>query len=274
MKRITLIFCILLFSKIGFSQNKTFWTVGTAATLPQGTFQTGIFMPLRYGYKHDLEIWGHPLWFFVMPNANIKKRWYRSSEAEWIVSSNHGFSIPTLLLNKSNEKFPKYFETDTIKYPFLFTIKNELVITHLLDKGTTCSPPNYLLTVKLGLKYTVNGNDTTPTINQPMLYTESMMYRYGWLWYVGADLEVHSNTFWDYSVDINFEKAKDAFMLKHKALFVYPFRENFIFAGGYQFVFSPNPASNVGLYPIADIVYKFARKKKSDSRELFDRKMF
>ena len=66
-----IIFTFLLFSIcFGDMQN---WKSHSANILPKKRFEVGLFQPFRYGYSETLEYSTYPLWFFVMPNIDLKK---------------------------------------------------------------------------------------------------------------------------------------------------------------------------------------------------------
>ena len=53
---------LILFVFFGFmySQN-TNWSLGTAHSLKQGQWETGLFQPLRYGINNNMDVAVHPL---------------------------------------------------------------------------------------------------------------------------------------------------------------------------------------------------------------------
>ena len=73
------------------------WSEHTAYTLPQGRWEIGLFGPVRYGLKDDLEIEIHPVWAFLSPHVAIKKG--LASRGAWQIGIRQSLAYPTLLLN-------------------------------------------------------------------------------------------------------------------------------------------------------------------------------
>ncbi|MFT4645242.1 MAG: hypothetical protein ACI8ZX_001655, partial [Planctomycetota bacterium] len=75
------------------------WGTSAARTVKQGRVESGLFGPLRIGLKNNMELQVHPLLFFVIPNARLKKNWTLNQSNKLQVASEHGFTFPTILLN-------------------------------------------------------------------------------------------------------------------------------------------------------------------------------
>lgn len=65
----------------------------TARVLERGQWSAGVFDPLRIGLGNGYEVRGHPLLFFVSPNAVLRKEHLRAGE--WTLTGEYGLSIPT-----------------------------------------------------------------------------------------------------------------------------------------------------------------------------------
>jgi len=256
------------------AQKNNLWTVGTAKQIPYGQADFGVFMPLRYGWKPDMELSGHPLLFFVLPNINLKKTWFMTEKSVWVVSTKHGLNYPSLFLNLLEGNVSTNVIDKNAHFPPILAMKNELLVSYLLEKATTCTPPNYLLTLKLGFKKAVRYGDSVPTVNYPVAFQETQIYKQKTMYYIGADLEAHWDERFNYCVDIDICKVGTHFAIQHKALLVYPMNERFTFVAGYWAAFAPNPSSKDVLFmPVIDVLYKLV-KQKIDDHKLFDKKMF
>ncbi len=85
----------LMLQQLGAQENRS-WSAGTAYTIPQGRWETGLFQPVRYATT-DLREWiVHPILFPVFPNIAIKQYWqdWRGGQLSYRL----GFQYPTPLL--------------------------------------------------------------------------------------------------------------------------------------------------------------------------------
>ena len=78
------------------AQENSIWSAGTAYTMPQGRWETGLFQPVRYATTGSREWITHPILFPVFPNIAIKQqlRNWRGGQLSYRL----GFQYPTLLL--------------------------------------------------------------------------------------------------------------------------------------------------------------------------------
>ncbi len=79
----------------GFPEDRRFQS-GTAYTLDQGSLEVGFFGPLRYGITDRLEVQGHPLAFFVAPNARLRATVIDDTDSALAMTA--GLTYPTPLL--------------------------------------------------------------------------------------------------------------------------------------------------------------------------------
>ena len=96
-------------------------TIITASNLPKGSFESGIFQPLRYGYSDNIEISSHPFLVFIIPNISIQK-----SYSEWqglSIFSKHSLVIPTLLLRKVTKSDIAGFISPEFEIPIMISLK-------------------------------------------------------------------------------------------------------------------------------------------------------
>lgn len=286
------------------------WTIGTAKTMPHKMFETGVFMPLRYGITHRVEIQSFLLANALCPNVRTKIHWYTIPNWEILVSTRHGIYYPTIGMNfihkyepfgiewldfypgkmrvqrlrdpMYHENMPpgeEYLPLKETKIAPTLTFTNELLLSKMLIPKTSCTPPNLLLTLKLGVnKSWFLDEQHIPNINEPMIYQRSAVLHDSVLWYVGLDLDAHLTSVLDYCVDIEFLSVdwdvKD-WALEHKGLLILPIGR-FTVAGGYQLSYGTYPTGNdLFVMPLLDIVYRFGIKRIEDGlfrRDLYKRK--
>lgn len=115
-------------------EEESLWHTSAAKTIKAGRTENGIFAPLRIGLKNNMEIQVHPLWFFVMPNARIKKNWSLDSNSKFQVATEHGFTFPTPLLNLLAKEGVGGILPPTKKVPAILTLKNKVILSYYYDK--------------------------------------------------------------------------------------------------------------------------------------------
>lgn len=270
---------VILFSltSFGLSAQYEIWTVGTARTIPEGHLDVSIFRPTRYGISKTFEVSVHPFLFPVLPNGQVKKTWYKR---DFVFASVHGINYPSLFLNivrKRNN--PELIPVDSV-VPQLFAFKNELIVSKILKKATTCDAENFLLSLKLGVQFAFQfGESTLPLIEKPILYPRTSIYHKKLLWYVGADIDGHLNSFINFSADIDFLSVGlgiEDFAIEHKAVLMTPLTQSLMILGGYKLSYGTYPSgSKLGIYPMIDISWKYIfKKRKAKQLDLFKEKMF
>ncbi len=267
--RIILFFLMLFVSVSIFSQIEI-WTVGTAKTIPEYNLELSILRPARFGITKSLEISAHPIAFPLLPHAQIKKKWY---DRHFIFATVHGFNYPNIALNilkKMNKE--DYLHKDDV-IPRILAFKNEMIISKVLKKRTTCEAENYLLSVKFGIQTSFAKADTTlSSIQNPILYPRTEIYHDRTLWYAGIDLDARFNSYINYSIDLDYlsvgGEQKD-YAIEHKALAMTKLTNSLTIAAGYKLTFTTlNDQHRMILYlfPLIDIswVYKFRKKRELD----------
>ncbi len=274
-KFITLI--IFSIGSISLSAQYEIWTVGTASTIPEGHLDISVFRPARYGISKTLEVSAQPFAILILPNAQVKKTWYKK---EFIFASVHGINYPTMYLNKIRKgNKPDYIPVDSV-VPQLFAIKNEVIVSKILKKATTCEAANYLLSLKLGVQLALQfGENTLPQIEKPIIYPRTYIYHNKVLWYVGADIDGHLNSFINFSFDVDFLSlgiAIDDYAIEHKGMLMMPLTESLMILGGYKISYGTYPSgANFAIYPMIDISWKYIfKQRKAKQKDLFKEKMF
>lgn len=249
------------------------WTIGTAKTLQPKSCEIGVFSPLRYGINHKVEVQTFILPFVLTPNVRFKIHWFTTRKWEILVATRHAVYYPTLGMNIIYKKEPLGIDWLNEKYSSsefyeptrivnTFTFANELLLSKMLIPKTSCTPPNLLLTLKLGIANSVftKKEHHIPKINKPMLYQRTAVLHDSVLWYIGLDLDGHINSFLDFSVDIEFLSVdwgvKD-YNIEHKGLLIMPIG-SFRLAGGYQLAYGSYPEKKKFFaMPLIELVYRF-----------------
>jgi len=270
---------VILFSltSLSLSAQYEIWSVGTARTIPEGHLDVSVFRPARYGISKTLEVSAQPFVFPVLPNGQVKKTWITG---DIMLASVHGINYPTLFLNIVRKRDnSELIPIDSI-VPQLFAFKNEVIVSKILKKPTTCDAENFLLSLKLGIQFAFQfGENTLPQIEKPVIYPRTYIYHKEILWYVGADIDGHLNSFINFSADVDFLSMGlgiDDFAIEHKGMLMMPLTESLMILGGYKLSYGTYPSgSKLGIYPMLDISWKYIfKQRKAKQLKLFEDKMF
>ncbi len=258
---------ILSVSGLAFSQMEL-WTVGTAKTIPKRNLEISLFRPARFGISSKLEFSAHPIGFFFIPHAQIKKNWYDGGIS---IATVHGINYPTIALKLlKNLDREDYLRKDDV-VPQIVAFKNEIIISKLLKKRTTCEAGNYLLSLKFGIQLsTAKADSSLSHIQNPILYPRTEIYHPSNLWYVGIDLDARFNSYINYCIDVDYLSVggewKD-YAIEHKALIMTKLTNSVTVAAGYKLTYTTlndQQRTTLYLFPLIDIswVYKFRKKKE------------
>ncbi|MEA1878668.1 MAG: hypothetical protein U9N86_17640 [Bacteroidota bacterium] len=249
-----------------FSQ-RTIWTIGTARTVPKGQAEFGILHPLQVGLTETLEFSTQAILSLALaPNFSLKKRWY--VDDLWMISSQHRYSMPTLLLRAMGET--DWFKNipDTITYPFLFSIGNEGLFTRKIG-------PEMLITAKIGAEFAIKtSGDSIPFLEQPVAYPHTAAFSNKLIWYVGFDLDGNIVRNHNFSADLDFYSIGagiDYWALEHKGYYIYNHSIKLAILVGYKLSYATYPGGNqFFIAPMADLIWKINARKVPE-KDLFRR---
>ena len=276
MRKIYLLTVVLLLAQMAVSQDKI-WTTGTAITLSPKNYSFGIFQPLRYGLKNNLEVFTYPLAFPAIPNVGVKKMWYKTKN-DWYFGSRHAIHYPSLFLKvSSGEGIGRVMPPDA-KVPQIISLTNELLVSTWLIKETSCTPPNLLLTLKAGAKNGLKfGESNFPTIDYPGIYYQTIPYqKKHFLWYLGADLDGNLTESVNFCIDLDWIAVNwnvEDFAIEHKGMLLIPFAKRTTFIVGYKISYGTYPFGNkFMIMPLIDLQWNIQPKRKIE-KGLFDPQM-
>lgn len=246
-----------------------FWTVGTGKTIPKGHLEVSVFRPARYGITRTLEVSAQPFGFLLLfPNGQVKKNWY---DREISIATVHGLNYPTMFLKRVAKKDRPEYIHRRARIPQLLVFKNEVIASKLLKEGGACDPPNYLLSLKLGVQFAAKFKESTlPKIYKPVIFHRTSVYHDKVLWYVGADLDAHLNSFINYCVDVDFLSVGfdiEDWAVEHKGLITVKLTNSLMATLGYKLsVGTYIGYFGTGIYPLFDIswTYKFKNLKEKE----------
>ncbi len=277
---------ILLFISItAFSQNRL-WTVGTARTIPKGDVHLSMFYFSKYGVTRYFEIQAKPLWWIKYPNINGKITWYHHrgqthknflKSRDFLIGSIHGFNYPTMALRTAQRRgFVGGIIPPEAMIPSIFAFRNELLLTAVIKKRTTCSNSNFLVTAKLGHKFALKTGETTlPYLDNALYNRESAIYRDKMLYYFGLDLDAKLSYGLNYTLDFDFYSVginTDHWSIEHKGLVYWRMghKERVRIVVGYKLAYSNYTNIKGSMSPFVDFTFMFHPRNNSHS-QLFGR---
>ena len=237
-----------LITTIVIAENQN-WSTGTSHTLEKGRWEVGVFQPLSYGFKNNIELSTHPAWAFLIPNFSVKKFWL--SHNELALSSRHNIVYPTPIFKWLQSPLGKELgEPDKFALispefdiPPIVSFHNELLISRPISRGG--------VTFKAGMTFAFisGGLDDRVTIDLPIVFHRMMVMQNGYGFNVGVDL-LHQLTakllLW---TDVDFiliPGVDENFAMENKGILIYERNHNFRTLIGYKLVYGKYPAG----YPL------------------------
>lgn len=134
----------------------------TAVTMPKGTFEAGLFRPLRWSIDDNLEAALHPALVWLMPHAELTVRWL--SEDRLHLASRHRLAYPGLLLNGLAREGTGGLLPSDAQIPEAVLVTNGLLLTAELPSGP-CLTARADVTVAPG-----SASKDMPILDFPFLY--------------------------------------------------------------------------------------------------------
>lgn len=228
---LSLVFCGLLLG-----QNKA-WTDGTAFTLPAGSWTTGVFQPLKYGYSNTTELAAHPLLMPVIPNFSIKHQWRIDGNSAW--SSVHSIYFPAPLLNKLAREGTGGIVSPEFEFPAMVMLYNEGLVTKEVNRWLRW-------TGKFGVALGAAFGDLDPlsTIDAPVVYQRLSAVYKGWYLRLGDDFEFRISPTLSILLDDDIfimPKEGERFGFEHKGLLIWNRSPGFRTVVGYKIVYGQYP---------------------------------
>lgn len=172
-----------LLHPLGAQENRN-WSAGTAYTIPQGRWETGLFQPVHYASSSSREWIVHPFLFPIIPNLIIKQQWQQWRGGQ--LAFRLGFQYPTpllRLLRRSGTGGVLAPDPTIPKMPHMFRLRLEAFYSrpHFSDA--------ILMTYKAGIAQAFNGKgaDIRSTIDLPVIYPRMAVYYNGFQFNGGVD---------------------------------------------------------------------------------------
>lgn len=172
------------------------WSGPSALTLPRGRVELGLVGSSRYGLSDRLELGVHPLWFFVLPHAEAKFRFF---ELPRLALATRGrVSYPTFFLGLVSREGSGGLLPKTSEPPVALLFEADAIVTGELAPGALAS-------LALGLAVAPHTSFTEaelPLLDFPFLYP-----RFAALYspiVPRAQLNLESRLFLGFHLDVEF----------------------------------------------------------------------
>ncbi len=245
------------------SSKDNVWFASDARTLKPKRIESGLFAPTRIGMKNNMEFSIHPIMFFIMPNARLKKNWTINPNSKLQVASEHGFTFPTLLLNAFARSGTGGVLPSTQKAPPILTLKNRVVMSYFYHK-------NHAISLRAGIEFNALQSMYTdfPQIELLLVYPRTATYHN---FYTGEISMAFSGTIANklgYDGDIKLFLIPDnklTWVFEWNPKVYYHFSDKFrIMAGAIVSTGNiPHEKAAVRALPVLDLQFSFLRQKKA-----------
>jgi hypothetical protein len=252
MKKI-LSFLLILFITTQINAQNLKWADNSTHTLEKGRKEIGLFSPLKIGLKDSMELTVFPVWFFVLPNIELKKYWF--TIAEMRIASNHKISYPTLLYNIVSKRGTGGILPETSVIPQMFKLNNSIMIGRDFSK--------YLnLTFTLGIDMCLSfGNSDFPDVEYHLIYPRTYSYNHLVTPYASADFtgDIIPNLYYNYDNTVFlFTDDNPGFIMEQKFKLQWNINNKWAMKAGTLFTYGDYPfGKGNAWYPIVDILYGF-----------------
>ncbi len=140
------------------------WGGPSALTLPKGRVEFGLLQSSRYGLTDRVELSLHPIWFFVLPHAEVKFRYFEHGRLA--LAARGRLSYPSIFFGLVSREGSGGLLPKTSDPPIALMLEADAVASLELA-------PNALASLALGLAVAPHGsftNEELPLLDFPFLY--------------------------------------------------------------------------------------------------------
>lgn len=278
-KYFTLILFVFLFD--GLTAQVRFQSRPTAFTIDYNAFEISLLSPSRYGVGKKTEVFSTVFLDWKLPNLGLKHLWFKKpakKETGFFKSRDiwfgtvHNLDYPNMFFKSVQKNKPDYI-SDTCTAPNVITMRNEARMSLYLRKATSCEGPDFLFTLRAGLKnsFKIKKDAAMPPVaRNPLWYRETVVCLDTIVWFAGADLDFHISEKLNMLVDLDFYSVdwnvKD-YSVESK-IFIYGYigmKRRLMIEGGLKFIAgSVFSESKNQILPMVDVSYFWKMKKKRD----------
>jgi len=257
-----LFFIVVILSFPVFLNGDEYFTPGRAETLKKGRFEVGVFQPLRYGFRDDIEVSTYPLMNFIMPNFSVKKKYFQTSKM--VFSSEHFISYPTLILKTISKRGIGGLLPETRKenIPHQIYTEHSVIFTYRFSKYFIMTPR---ISISLPLIF---DNKKFSDIDMFLLYTRTASFHGNLIYTLSLDLEgkIYKKLYYCIDFDfyndlgISFYDYADGIAANYEHKFYLQWKQSkkVSYLIGYKMVFGDYPyGKQFNILPLFDISFGF-----------------
>ena len=269
-------FVVLIALAAGFTAvfaQKTLWTTGNARTLAAGQQEFGIIQPFQIGITDKLELSVSPFaGLTLIPNISFK---YRYNTGPWMFATQHTYMMPSMLLHSMQDSlFTNLIRrdtltfSDTIRIPYVFTFRNQVMVTRKIGAET-------LITGKAGLEFSLKTKaDSLPALTYPQFYLQSTTLNKKVVWYTGVRVDGNLHDDFNYMAELDFVSSgfdAEYWAVEHKGYFIWNKSIKFAALIGYKMSYGTYPYPRIDpvtiqsrffVFPVADLIWKLNIKRQ------------
>jgi hypothetical protein len=137
------------------------WPEQSALTLAPDRIVVGLFSQSSWGVNARVELRVHPVWFWVMPHAEVKLRWLDAGHLQ--LASTHRLAYPTPLLALVSREGSGGLLPATTDVPYALIADSDVV-------GSAEWYPRQWLSARLGVSVAIQGGGDEILLDFPFLY--------------------------------------------------------------------------------------------------------
>ncbi len=229
------------------------WSNGTAYLLPQGRFEVGIFQPLRYGIKDNVELSVFPIMFFVDPNITVK---WKQNEG---VATRHSFYYPTPILRLMTKEGTGGLISPEFEIPHMFAVRNDVLYTKRFFN-------NQFFTMMAGVEFAVRFGslDERTTIDFPWVYNRLAVFYNDYGIRLGLDWYGRIKGDWWFRINgelFYYSGSKQTKAFEHNGKIYWRHKNRWEVSAGYNIIYGEYPYGSEWNWfvPIIDVRYAWGR---------------
>ncbi len=251
--KLKLFFIIFILSISGISRAQSLkWSNNTADVLEQGRKETGIFSPFKMGLKNNMELAVHPIWFFIIPNATVKKQWKTTDSYRF--ASEHTLTYPTILLKMLSRNGAGGILPATSTIPQLFKLDNTALFS--IDKF------NQTFTLSAGFDLCLSAGDSDfPYIEWHFVYPRTYSLNNTFTPHAGIDVtgKIYKKFIYEYKFNTFFLTQVDAGIItENQFKITWQKSDKFAVKAGAVYSYGTFPfGKDGGLFPTFDVMFGF-----------------
>ncbi len=251
MKKAVLSLIILSAAAIAVTQESmkvAFPSARDARLIPPKQYQIGLFQPLRFGLRPGLEVSTHPIWFFIIPNAELK--WSHGRRGGFTLATSHELVYPTPLLRTIARKGIGGIISPEFEIPQAVIMNTSV--------SATRSFTSFDLSVSFGISTAVRSGpiDERTTIDLPLVFPRLNVLYHGLS--VSGGTEASGRLFGSFLGTAAFDllycpSADEGLSFEQKAMIWCRKSSRFRFGAGFLLVYGDYPfGTQWHLLPLAD----------------------